>query len=83
MSSGRRRMTNDSGRQMTMTSTPEAKAVARQPQVASAQAISGTNRPPAAMPTCIAASARARFFSNQWISATLSGKKPHRLAPIA
>jgi hypothetical protein len=35
------------------------------------------------MPNCIEARARARFFSNQWISATLSGKKPHRLAPSA
>ena len=63
--------------------TPEPKAVARQPKVASAQATSGTHRPPAAMPSCIVDRARARFFSNQRISATLSGKKPHRLAPSA
>jgi hypothetical protein len=62
---------------------PDASAVLRQPKVASAQATSGTHSPPAAMPSCIVDSARARFFSNQWISETLSGKKPHRLAPSA
>jgi hypothetical protein len=51
--------------------------------MASAAATSGTHSPPPAMPICIIESARARFFSNQWISATFIGKKPHRLAPIA
>jgi len=36
MSSGRRRMMKESGRQTAMIMMPEAKAVARQPQVASA-----------------------------------------------
>ena len=62
---------------------PEARAVGRQPKVVSEEATSGTVMPPKARPIDIADSARARLRSNQWISATLSGKKPHRLEPSA
>ncbi len=48
-----------------------------------ALATAGTAMPPSAKPNWIEDSARARLRSNQWISATLSGKKPHRLAPSA
>ena len=61
----------------------EPSAVVRQPKVVSDRATSGTMMPPKARPIDIADSARARLRSNQWISATLSGKKPHRLVPSA
>ena len=66
-----------------MTSTPEAKAVARQPNCCIDQATAGTKIPPSARPRVSMDSARARFFSNQWMSATLIGKNPHMLEPRA
>ncbi len=62
---------------------PEAKAVARQPFACSDQATSGTLMPPRAMPSESEESARARQRSNQWMIATLSGKKPQQPAPSA
>jgi len=53
--------------------------VARQPKAASDQAITGTKMPPSARPSERLDSARARQRSNQWISATLTGKKPQKL----
>ena len=57
--------------------------MARQPKAASDQAITGTKMPPSARPSERLESARARQRSNQWISATLTGKKPQKLEPIA
>ena len=66
-----------------MAITPEPNAVARQPKVCSDQATSGTEMPPSARPIDSDESARARQRSNQLMSATFSGKKPHRLEPSA
>ena len=63
--------------------TPEEKAVARQPKVCSDQATSGTEMPPSARPIDIDDRARARQRSNQLMSATFTGKNPHRLEPSA
>jgi hypothetical protein len=76
-------MTSASGRPTTMAMMPEASAVGRQPKPVIDAATSGTMMPPKARPNDIAESARARLRSNQWMSATLSGKKPHRLEPRA
>ena len=47
------------------------------------QATTGTNIPPRARPNPTDDSARARWTWNQWMIATLTGKKPHRLEPSA
>ncbi len=62
---------------------PEAKAVARQPQTSIDQATSGTTMPPRARPIDMEEMARARQRSNQWMIATLSGKKPQKPTPSA
>src|SRR5690348_15952455 len=82
-SDGLLRITSERGKPRPITSRQEKNAAARQAWVASDQATMGTHRPPSAMQSCIEESARARFFSNQWMSATLIGKKPYRLEPIA
>src|SRR6185503_8470277 len=82
-SSGRRRITIASGSPTAMATTPEPKAVARQPKVTSDQPTIGTEMPPSASPSESDDNARARQRSNQLISATLIGKKPHMLEPSA
>ena len=47
------------------------------------QATMGTTMAPAALPRDTDDKARARFFSNQWISTTFIGKWPPKLEPSA
>jgi hypothetical protein len=62
---------------------PEKNAVVRQPYVVIDQAITGTNTPPRARPKERLESARARQRLNQWMRATLMGKKLQNDYPIA
>ena len=66
-----------------MMSTPEPKAVQRQPQVSIASTVSGTSRPPIAKPTCEMPSAVARRRSNQFTIATVIASGPPSEEPIA
>ena len=74
MSCGRRRNTVASGQPITIASTPEPKAVVRQPRCRIDQATTGTRMPPSARPSPDIDSARARLRSNQWMIAMFSGK---------
>jgi hypothetical protein len=71
------------GQPSTIATSPEANAVTRQPWLSIAPAITGTRTPPSASPSPTADKARARWTWNQWMIATLIGKKPQRLEPSA
>ena len=72
--SGRWRMSWASGSPATMMTTPERKAVQRQPTCSISPATSGVMSPPIAMPTDESDSACARRRRNQFTIATVMGR---------
>ena len=83
MSSGRVRITCDSGSPTSRISIPDPNAVLRQPNSSRLSTTIGSIRPPIAIPIPIIAIAVARRRSNQFTIVTVSVMNPPTLAPIA